>query len=109
MRRPGRINLSTPVAMTWADADGAARYARGRTLDLSASGMRIEVQNALPVWIYVTVNAHKISLTTTASVRHCVRHRGKYLIGLEFSCPMNNLVERLAKKAEIAAAAAKLG
>ncbi len=93
--------------MTWADAGGATKYVRGRSLDLSASGMRIEVAAAIPLRTYVSVSAQKISLTTTASVRHCVHYRGKYLIGLEFSCPMKELAERLAKETEIAPTAPK--
>ena len=93
------------VVLTWADAGGTTKYVRGRSLDLSASGMRIEVSDAIPLRTYIQVKAQQVSLTTTASVRHCVQYRGKYLIGLEFSCPMKTLAERLAKEAEIAAAA----
>jgi hypothetical protein len=85
--------------MTWADASGTTQYVRGRSLDLSASGMQVEVSDAIPLRTYVQVKASQVSLTTTASVRHCVQYRRKYLIGLEFSCPIKTLAERLAKHA----------
>jgi hypothetical protein len=104
MRRHERVPLSTAVVMTWEDGGGAVKYVRGRSLDLSASGMRVEVAESIPQRTYVTVKAQKVALTVTASVRHCFPTRGKYLIGLEFSCPMKNLAERLAREAEAASA-----
>lgn len=86
------------MVLTWAEAGGAQKYVRGRSLDLSASGMRVELPQSIPVRTYVSLNIKSISQGVTASVRHCVASRGKYIVGLEFNCPIKTLAERLARE-----------
>ena len=98
VRRHERLPLEVPIILTYEDAARGMQYVRGRSLDISASGMRVEVPHSIPLRSYVTVNSQKVSLAVNASVRHSVANRGKYLLGLEFNCPMKALAERLAKE-----------
>jgi len=88
--------------VSWLDANQNQKFTRGRCLDLSASGIRIETPEAIPLRSYVSVYIESLTLKTSASVRHVVRSAGKYSIGLEFSCPLKNLAERLHAESEIA-------
>lgn len=37
---------------------------------------------------YIVLRAERIGLSSNASVRHCARFGGKYILGLEFSGPV---------------------
>src|SRR5689334_8474756 len=93
LRRHHRLTQPGAVRLTWQDANGLTRFARGRCLDVSPSGARIETPEPIPLKAYVQFSAEKIPLTTTASVRHVARTAGKYIIGLEFSCPVRTRAE----------------
>lgn len=94
LRRHTRIEFPGIVRLSW-QVNGQVKFARGRCLDLSESGMRVEVPEAIAVRSYVTVSAEKIKLSANASVRHCGRKGGKFLVGLEFSAPLKSLAEAL--------------
>ena len=94
LRRHTRIEFPGIVRLSW-QMNGNVKFARGRCIDLSESGMRVEVPEAIALRSYVTVSAEKIKLSTNASVRHCVRKGGKFVLGLEFSTPLKSLAESL--------------
>ncbi len=102
LRRYCRVVLPGVVRLSWQDASGNQKFARGRCLDLSASGIRVEVPESIPLRSYVTVKLEGVALTSSASVRHVGRLAGKYWVGLEFSCPLKALAQHLAKEAEAA-------
>jgi hypothetical protein len=79
---------------------GGQKYTQARCLDISASGMRIETPAPIPERSYVSISAEKIGLVTNASVRSVLRAGMKYRIGLEFSCPIKALAERLLNEDE---------
>jgi hypothetical protein len=64
---------------------GEQKFAYAKILDVSESGMRVELREALARHAYVSLRADKIGLQGSASVRSCVKKGGKYLVGLEFS------------------------
>ena len=97
LRRHLRHQPPGTVRLTWHDASGCLKYARGRCLDISASGIRIEIPEPIPLRSYVTVSADKIGFTANASVRHVARVAGKYMIGMEFSCPLRAFADILAR------------
>lgn len=57
----------------------------GRALNVSASGMRVEVADSIDKQTYVTVQCSALGLHGRASVRSCTRKGTKYILGLEFS------------------------
>ncbi len=84
-RRNERIPAEELVEVTWKDRAGQEKFAKARTLDISESGMRVEMPEALDKQTYVALRSNSLSLHGTASVRSCTRQATKYLIGLEFS------------------------
>jgi len=64
---------------------GEQKFAYARILDVSESGMRVELREPLAKQAYVSLRAEQIGLQGSASVRSCVKQGGKYLAGLEFS------------------------
>lgn len=85
IRRHSRTPRTDPVQITWKDRSGNAQVSRGRLVDVSEAGMRVEVSEPLEKLTYVTVRADGIGIHGTASVRSCVRKGLKHVVGLEFS------------------------
>jgi hypothetical protein len=87
-RKDERLAMSGSVRLVWQDDSGFEKFVRGRCLDVSQSGLRMELPEAIPVRSYVTVKADQVGLAVNAAVRHCAPSRGKYIVGLEFSVPL---------------------
>jgi hypothetical protein len=85
LRRHTRAEKSSPIQLVWKDRTGVDKYVMGRTLDISPSGMRIEISEAIEKQTYVTMQCAGLALHGTASVRSCTRKGMKYIVGLEFS------------------------
>jgi hypothetical protein len=85
LRRHARAETSSPLQIVWQDRGGADRFVTGRSLDISPSGMRAEVSQAIERQTYVTLQCPALGLQGTASVRSCTRKGMKYILGLEFS------------------------
>ncbi len=64
---------------------GEQKFAYARILDVSESGLRVELREALARHAYVSLRADHIALQGSASVRSCVKKGSLYLVGLEFS------------------------
>ena len=60
----------------------------GKCIELSESGIRVEVPVNVAVRTSLTLNAERIKLAGSASVRHVTRHGAKYILGLELSQSM---------------------
>jgi hypothetical protein len=76
------------VKLKWNGASGEPRFAPGKVLDFSASGIRIEVAEPIQIRSYVAVDApelHRAGWDGWGSVRYCLSRRSKYIIGLELS------------------------
>ena len=56
-----------------------------KCLDISESGLRIEVSVNVPPRTAILINAERIKLSGPASVKHVVRHGAKYILGVELS------------------------
>jgi|SRR3984957_2650190 hypothetical protein len=85
LRRHARDEKSSPIQIVWQDRSGADRFVNGRSLDISASGMRAEVSEPIEKQTYVTLQCAALGLHGRASVRTCARKGMKYVLGLEFS------------------------
>jgi hypothetical protein len=57
----------------------------GKCIELSESGARVEVPVNIPVRTRIQLNAERINLAGSASVRHVARRGAKYILGLELS------------------------
>jgi hypothetical protein len=62
---------------------------RGRVLNMSASGVLVEVLRPIAVGSQVRIRANEL-LTGTAFVRHATWRLWRFRIGLEFAQPVQN-------------------
>ncbi len=97
LRRNQRTLYTGAIEVSWAQPNGEPRFARGRCLDLSPDGARLELPIGLPVRTVVTLRFDRIQLTGTASVRYLRRSGVKFVLGFELS---QHLGERLAHNLE---------
>ena len=88
MRRHERTVVRSLIQLMWRDPNGNEKYTNAHTIDISESGMRIEVPEQIPERSYVVMRSDQLALNGTASVRSCVRKGTKYVAGLEFSAGM---------------------
>jgi hypothetical protein len=95
MRRHQRVKFTDHVQLAWMDESGAPRFVRGRTTDVSASGMRVECLDPIPVRCHVSFKLANHALHGSGSVRSCQRVGLKYAIGVEFSGGLTYPVEQL--------------
>lgn len=84
-RRSQRFSYGERVRLSWHDSQGQVKYAHAKCLDVSDSGMAIELLEPVEVRSYVSLKADALKLAGSAAVRYCRRYAGKYFIGLEFS------------------------
>jgi hypothetical protein len=85
LRRHWRSTKSALAYIVWSDRTGEDKFANGRTVGISESGIRIEVAEPLEKQTYVTLQCSALGLRGRASVRSCARKGMKYIVGLEFS------------------------
>jgi hypothetical protein len=85
LRRHPRSSISGQVQLSWTDRIGEQKFAYAQILDVSESGMRVELREALARQAYVSLRADRIGLQGSASVRSCVKKGNKFIVGLEFS------------------------
>lgn len=90
-RRHSRIPYVGPIRISWDEPSGP-RFAMGKCVELSESGIRVEVPVNISVRTSLTLNAERIKLAGSASVRHVARHGAKYILGLELSQSMTEKV-----------------
>jgi hypothetical protein len=85
LRRHARSAKSATVQLIWKDRAGEDKFVSGSTVDISESGIRIEVRDPIDKQTYVTLQCVTLGLHGTASVRTCTRKGTKFIVGLEFS------------------------
>jgi hypothetical protein len=84
VRRNPRIPYQGPIRIAW-EEHGQPRFATTKCLDISAEGLRIESSQPVPRGAVIQLNAERIGLAGSATVKHVVRKGAKYLLGLELS------------------------
>jgi curved DNA-binding protein len=84
-RRHRRRPVDCELSVSWQDRVGNTRFIRARGLDVSEVGARIESDERIEPNSYVFINMDQYGLAGSASVRHCTRRDGKFVIGLEMN------------------------
>jgi hypothetical protein len=79
---------SGEISLSWQDPQGHFRFSQGRCLEISQTGMRVQIPERVAVRSYVSLKAECAGLACSASVRHCMRKAGRFVVGLEFSSPL---------------------
>ena len=87
-RRHSRIPYVGPIRISWDEPSGNPRFAMGKCIEVSESGMRVEISTSIPARSAVTLNAERIKLAGSATVKHVARHGSKFILGLELSQSM---------------------
>jgi len=92
LRRNKRIPYAGVIQVSWVDVTGQPTFVRGRCLDLSDDGLRMELPVSVPVRTLVTLKFDRIHLTGTASARHVRRAGLKFIVGFELSQQLSQQV-----------------
>ena len=77
--------LRSPISVSWVDRLGTPKFSQARTLDVSEIGIRIELPEPLEPRTVLGLRSEKLGLSSTGSVRTCVRCAAKYVVGVEFT------------------------
>lgn len=86
LRRHDRASAQgAAVQLVWKDRSGEDKFMTGITVDISESGIRLEVREPIEQRSYVTMQCAALGIHGSASVRSCTRRGTKFLLGLEFS------------------------
>jgi hypothetical protein len=83
-RRQTRHLMKGMLRILWEDSDGRERVSSAMIVNASANGMKLRLDEKIPVRSYITCNDVSLGIVGRASVRYCVFSKGKYEIGLEF-------------------------
>ena len=90
LRRQDRQACDYSVTVRWRDLRGEEKFVQARTLDICATGLRLQMPEALPRQSYVAISVVKLGLMGNASVRHCTRTGvSQFAVGVEFSAGLN--------------------
>jgi hypothetical protein len=85
LRRQDRETCFQTVTVMWRDSRGEDKFANAKVLDVSESGLRMQLPEAVPFQTRITLRAIKLGLHGQGSVRHCSRSGTRYSIGVQFA------------------------
>jgi hypothetical protein len=80
-----RVPFNSLLHVSWLDSRGDLKYFQARAMDISDSGVRIELPQALANSTTVQVRSERLGLARSGSVRSCSRRGFTYLVGIEFN------------------------
>jgi len=83
-RRRARHPQRGRIRLRLRPANGPERIISASLVNISVSGIQIQVDNAVPVGTRVNCNEIGLGIAGNGSVRYCNPAKGKYLVGLEF-------------------------
>ncbi len=84
-RRDKRYPLDCQATLRWEDLRGQSRFLQARALDVSDSGVRLEVSEPIEVGTRLKIWIEHFDTSGSAVVRHCSRPGHRYVLGIEFS------------------------
>jgi hypothetical protein len=88
-RRHPRYPLhSCPLRVSWQDEHARFHQIPARGLDLSRSGICVEVPEPIELGAQVNLTVDRFALAETASVRYCHQVGPRHHVGLEFTVPL---------------------
>ena|SRR5947209_3850986 len=84
LRRQLRTRVDAPIRVCWQDRLGQDKYAMVHSYDISSTGIRLTMPEAVAVRTVVVLQSGSLRLHGSASVRYCTRATGRYVVGVEF-------------------------
>lgn len=83
LKRKDRFRCNSVLVVSWQERD-ITRTIRGRCVDLSETGAKIEISERLPATTLVYLRSDKDGILGHAAVRYCERSGMKFIVGLQF-------------------------
>ena len=83
IRRHKRTDLNIKAKVTWTDRSGRDKWARATLFDASASGVRLELPEAVEPRSMLCFSSDNSTLRGQATVRFCRREGNKFVVGAE--------------------------
>ena len=84
-RKDTRAPGTAKVRMEWSDASANTKWVLGNCVDISARGMRVEINDLVPENQYVRFELVKQNFRGNATVRNAKAKGRRVLVGLEFA------------------------
>jgi EAL and modified HD-GYP domain-containing signal transduction protein len=84
-RRHVRHVVQGSMQVLWEDSLGREKVTVAQLINVSVSGVQMQLTERLAVQTAVSCSAPKMGISGRGVVRYCNPSRGKYLIGLEFT------------------------
>jgi EAL and modified HD-GYP domain-containing signal transduction protein len=84
-RRKVRLGVQGTIQILWEDSTGREQSTMAQLLNVSVSGLQLQMVDRIPLHTAVSCSAPKMGVSGRGVVRYCNPSKGKYLIGLEFS------------------------
>lgn len=97
IRRHRRIPFSGSVRISWEER-GAPRFASGKCIDLSETGLRIELPASIPPRTRVQLTTDRVGIAGSASVKNVDRFGAKYIIGLELTTTLPEKIREVLRE-----------
>src|SRR5438093_1209497 len=85
LRREARYPLNGLLRILWEDSDGREVISKAQIVDVSVSGMKLRVEDKIPVRTYISCNEPRLGVCGRGSVRYCNFAKGKFVVGIEFT------------------------
>lgn len=85
LRRHQRQPTSGRITLSWTDARGINCVARGECLNISPTGISVELREMLAARTYVSLQCPPHGIRGSGSVRYCFRTKLNWTVGIEFS------------------------
>jgi len=86
--RAVRTPCNLPATITWTEEGNRDRYILGTCVEISTTGLRIELPQPIPYLTYVTLRIEGLALAVSGRVRHSRASGLKCTTGLELSQPI---------------------
>jgi len=84
IRRHKRTECDTRGRAMWTDRTGRDKFALVRIFDLSASGVQMEMPEAVDARSVLNLASDDMKIQGQATVRFCKRQGTKFVVGAEF-------------------------
>lgn len=84
-RRHDRHQLPGKVRLYWRTAEGQSFYLPAKCLDISQSGVRLELERPIVAGTLVQLESPAFKVAGVAIVRRCEQVRLRYVLAIEFA------------------------
>ncbi len=84
-RRKTRVPLKDSLRITWIDRNDRYYSSKASSLDVSESGLRIEMRERPDAASYLSIHGSNSGNTASARIRHLIERGTRCFVGLEFN------------------------